>query len=56
MSVGGTGDVLAGEVVALLSKGVSPFNAARMAAYLNGTSGDIAFERLGYSLMATDVE
>ena len=38
MSVAGTGDVLAGEVVALLSKQVSPFNAARMAAFLNGTA------------------
>ena len=55
MSVGGTGDVLAGEVVALLSKQVSPFNSARMAAFLNGEAGDLAFQHLGYSIMATDV-
>lgn len=55
MSVAGTGDVLAGEVTALLSKEVTPFNAARMAAYLNGSAGDLAFERLGYAIMATDV-
>jgi len=55
MSVAGTGDVLAGEVAALLSKRVTPFNAARMAAFLNGTAGDLAFQRLGYSIMATDV-
>jgi NAD(P)H-hydrate epimerase len=55
MSVGGTGDTLAGEVAALLSKGVTPFNAARIAAYTNGAAGDLAFERVGYSLMATDV-
>ena len=55
MSVAGTGDVLAGETVALLSKNVTPFNAARMAAFLNGTAGDLAFEQLGYSIMATDV-
>mgnify|MGYP000974548262 CR=1 FL=1 len=55
MSVAGTGDVLAGEAVALLSKQVSPFNSARMAAFLNGTAGDLAFQRLGYSIMATDV-
>jgi len=55
MTVAGTGDVLAGEVVALLSKGVSPFNAARMAAFLNGAAGDLAFEKLGYAIMATDV-
>lgn len=55
MSVGGTGDTLAGEVAALLSKHVSPFNSARIAAYTNGAAGDLAFDRIGYSLMATDV-
>lgn len=55
MSVGGTGDTLAGEVAALLTKHVSPFNAARIAAYSNGAAGDLAFDRIGYSLMATDV-
>jgi NAD(P)H-hydrate epimerase len=55
MSVGGTGDTLAGEVAALLSKHVSPFNSARMAAYSNGAAGDLVFDRIGYSLMATDV-
>lgn len=55
MSVAGTGDVLAGEVVALMSKAVEPFNAARMAAYINGTAGDLAFEKMGYCIMATDV-
>lgn len=55
MTVGGTGDVLAGEVGALLTKRVSPFNAARIAAFTNGAAGDLAFDRNGYSLMATDV-
>jgi NAD(P)H-hydrate epimerase len=55
MSVGGTGDTLAGEVAALLSKHLSPFNAARIAAFSNGAAGDLAFDRIGYSLMATDV-
>ncbi|MDW5563281.1 MAG: NAD(P)H-hydrate dehydratase [Methanomassiliicoccus sp.] len=55
MSVGGTGDALAGEVGALLSKHLSPFNAARIAAFTNGAAGDLAFDRIGYSLMATDV-
>jgi ADP-dependent NAD(P)H-hydrate dehydratase / NAD(P)H-hydrate epimerase len=55
MSVGGTGDVLAGEVAGLLSRGVAPFNAARIAAYVNGAAGDLAYETLGFSLLATDV-
>ena len=55
MSVGGTGDVLAGIVGALLSKGVKPFEAARMGALMSGHSGDLAFQKVGYSLTATDV-
>jgi ADP-dependent NAD(P)H-hydrate dehydratase / NAD(P)H-hydrate epimerase len=55
MSVGGTGDALAGETAALLAKHVAPYDAARIAAYTNGAAGDLAFDRLGYSLMATDV-
>ena len=55
MSVGGTGDVLAGETAALLAKDVSPYNSARIAAFANGAAGDLAFDRIGYSLMATDV-
>ncbi len=55
MTVGGTGDVLAGLVGGLLAKGASPFAATRMGAFLCGAAGDVAFEKLGYSMMATDV-
>lgn len=55
MSVGGTGDVLAGICAGLLAKGVEPFEAARMAAFTNGAAGDLAFSDLCYGLMATDV-
>jgi hydroxyethylthiazole kinase-like uncharacterized protein yjeF len=55
MSVGGTGDVLAGETVALLSKGLRPFDAARLAAFINGFAGDLAYEDMGFSFLATDV-
>jgi NAD(P)H-hydrate epimerase len=55
MSVGGTGDVLAGVTVGLLAKKASPFNAARMSAYLNGAAGDLAFEKYSYGMMATDL-
>jgi len=55
MSVGGTGDVLAGMTAGLLSMGAAPFEAARMAAYLNGRAGDHAAERYGPGMMATDV-
>ncbi len=55
MVVGGTGDVLTGIVAAMLAKGIPPFPAARIGAYLAGRAGDIAFERLGHSLDALDV-
>ncbi len=55
MTVGGTGDVLAGLVGGLLAKGASPFASARMGAFLCGAAGDVAFEKLGYSMMATDI-
>ncbi|MDI6917676.1 MAG: NAD(P)H-hydrate dehydratase [Thermoplasmatales archaeon] len=55
MSVGGTGDVLSGVIGGLLAKNVSSFNAARMAAFINGFAGDLAFEEKSYSLLATDV-
>jgi hydroxyethylthiazole kinase-like uncharacterized protein yjeF len=54
MTVGGTGDVLAGVTGAFYCK-ASPLRAAVAAAYVNGTAGDLAFEEKGYSLLATDV-
>ena len=55
MTVGGTGDVLAGVIGGILAKGPEPFNAGRIGAFINGYSGDLAFEEMGYSLTATDI-
>lgn len=55
MTVGGTGDVLAGAVAGLMSKGLSPFDSARLASYLNGSAGEMAFLEQGYGMMATDI-
>ncbi len=55
MTVGGTGDVLAGIIGALLSKGVEPFNAMRIAAFLNGEAGNEGFKKKSYGLLATDI-
>jgi NAD(P)H-hydrate epimerase len=55
MTVGGTGDVLAGIIGALLSKNVEPFNAARIGAFINGYAGNLAFKKKSYGLIATDV-
>jgi NAD(P)H-hydrate epimerase len=55
MTVGGTGDVLAGLVGGLLAKRLEPFDAARLSAFINGYAGDLAYQSKGYSLVATDV-
>jgi NAD(P)H-hydrate epimerase len=55
MTVGGTGDVLAGIVGGLLSKGVEPYNAARMGAFASGHAGDLAFREKSYGMMPMDV-
>jgi hydroxyethylthiazole kinase-like uncharacterized protein yjeF len=55
MTVGGTGDVLSGITGALLSKDVEPFNAARIAAFINGAAGNAAFKKRSYGLIATDI-
>ncbi len=54
MTVGGTGDVLAGLTGALFSRNPA-FLAAACAAYINGSAGDLVFEKSGNGLLATDV-
>ena len=55
MTVGGTGDTLAGIAGALLARGITPFQAGQAAAYINGVAGEIAGKKFGESLMATDL-
>jgi NAD(P)H-hydrate epimerase len=56
LATGGTGDVLAGAIGALLAQGVAPFDAARVGVYLHGLAGDAVRERLGDAgLLASDL-
>ncbi len=55
MTVGGTGDVLAGLTGALFARTGSPLDAAACAAFINGAAGDLAFLEFGYGLLATDI-
>ena len=55
MTVGGTGDVLTGIVATFLSRGLEPFEAACVGAFVNGMAGDLAARELGYHITATDV-
>jgi len=54
MTVGGTGDVLAG-VTAALSATQEPLDAAAIGAYVNGAAGDRVVDAQGYGLVATDL-
>ncbi|MFB6156143.1 MAG: NAD(P)H-hydrate dehydratase [Haloferacaceae archaeon] len=58
MTVGGTGDVLAGAVGALLASRdprLDPLDAAAVGAYANGRAGDAVVDEQGYGLVATDL-
>ena len=56
LATGGTGDVLAGVIGALLAQGLPPFVAARLGVYLHGMAGEIVRERLGDAgLLASDL-
>ncbi len=55
MTVGGTGDTLAGICGGLLGQGVEPFLAAQTAAYINGMAGQEAAKKFGPGLLATDL-
>jgi NAD(P)H-hydrate epimerase len=54
MTVGGTGDVLAGITAGLMCK-VPAFEAALLAAYFNGLAGNLAFKRVGLHMASTDL-
>ena len=54
MTVGGTGDVLAG-VCASLTARLDSFDAACVGAFANGRAGDAVVEERGYGMTATDL-
>ncbi len=56
MATGGSGDVLAGLLAALLAQGMTPFDAARLAVHVHGRAGDRVARRLSPAgLVATDL-
>ena len=56
LASGGTGDVLAGAIGALLAQGLAPFDAARLGVYLHGAAGDAGRERFGDAgMLASDL-
>jgi NAD(P)H-hydrate epimerase len=55
MTVGGTGDSLAGIAASLQSQGLSSFESAGLATYLNGKAGEAAYEKYGDGLKASNL-
>ena len=56
MATGGTGDVLSGMIVGLLSQGYDPLIASVFGVYLHGSAGNLVTQDLGFeALMAHDV-
>lgn len=55
MTVGGTGDILAGVIAGLVSQGLSREEAARLGTWLNGKAGENAAEKYGNGAVATDM-
>ncbi len=55
MTVGGTGDTLAGICGSLMAQGNNIFGAAQAASYINGKAGELAAEKKKVGLTATDL-
>lgn len=56
MAVGGSGDVLAGMITALLGQGIAPLEATACAAWLHGAAGDRCALKLGqYAMLPSDM-
>ena len=55
MTVGGTGDALAGIASSLLAQDLNTFDAACLAVFINGLAGDEAFKEKGNGFSATDL-
>ena len=56
MAKGGSGDVLAGVVTALLAQGAQPYEAARAAVFVHGMAGDFCARDIGrYGMTPSDM-
>ncbi len=56
MATGGSGDVLAGIITALVGQGILPIQAAAAGVWLHGAAGDLCAETMGqYGMLPTDM-
>src|ERR687889_801542 len=54
MTVGGTGDILSGLTAGILTK-VKPYEASILGVYFNGVAGNLAYDKVGLHMVATDL-
>ena len=56
MSIGGSGDVLAGMITALIGVGLEPVEASACGVWLHGAAGDLCAQELGqYAMLPSDM-
>jgi len=55
MTKGGFGDTLSGILGALLARKIKPFDAAKAASFINGKAGEMACEKYGEGVLASDI-
>lgn len=56
MAVGGSGDVLAGMIAALIGQGIDPLEAAACGAWLHGAAGDLCADDMGqYAMLPSNI-
>src|ERR687886_190141 len=55
MTVGGCGDILSGVVAGLFSKMPDAFSASIMGVYFTGIAGELAYQKVGLHMVATDL-
>lgn len=56
MATAGSGDVLTGIILSLLSQGYKELDAARIGVFIHGSAGDLAADKIGYeALIASDI-
>ena len=55
MAVGGTGDLLAGLCGGLMARGLTPFQAGRLACYAIGLAGEKCYKEMGPGFLPSEL-
>ncbi|MCD6109770.1 NAD(P)H-hydrate dehydratase [bacterium] len=55
LTVGGSGDVLAGVIASMIAQGATPYEACKIGAFVVGYTGDYLYKQKDYCFSATDL-